>query len=117
MLSLGITNSVSVDDEIGRKHAFVILLILEGVDGTLEGLLHLGLNYLLTFFLNQILAVVLTHTLVDGSSKTHNRFWSCMANVDSNEHGSEGIHHFREFHLVEISATFDIDLLENVACL
>lgn len=65
MLSLGITNSISVDDEIGWKHAFVILLILEGVDGTLEGLFHLGLNYLLSFFLNQVLAVVLTHTLVD----------------------------------------------------
>ena len=117
LLSLGITNSISVYDEIGWKHAFVILLTLEGVDSTLEGLLHLSLNYLLAFFLNQILAVVLTHTLVDGSSKTHNRFWSCMANIDSNEHGPEGIHHFREFHLVKISSTFDIDLLENVACL
>lgn len=70
LLSLSITDPISVDNEIGRKQ--VAVLVLEGADGFLEGLLHLGLDNLLALPLDQVLAVVLTHGLVDRCCETHN---------------------------------------------
>ena len=63
LLSLSVTHSIPVDDEVRGELATILLL--EGSDSVLESLLHLSLDDLLASLLDQILTVILTHGLVD----------------------------------------------------
>ena len=63
MITLSITDPVSVDDEVGRE--LTVVVFGEGFDRLFDGILHVVLNDLLTFLLDEVVTVVLTHVLVD----------------------------------------------------
>lgn len=63
MITLSITDTVSVDDEVGRE--LTVVVFGEGFDRLFDGILHVVLNDLLTFLLDEVVTVVLTHVLVD----------------------------------------------------
>lgn len=60
---MSITDTVSVDDEVGRE--LTVVVFGEGFDRFFDGILHVVLNDLLTFLLDEVVTVVLTHFLVD----------------------------------------------------
>jgi len=63
LITLSITDTVSVDDEVGRE--LTVVVFGEGFDRLFDGILHVVLNDLLTFLLDEVVTVVLTHVLVD----------------------------------------------------
>jgi len=63
LITLSITDPVSVDDEVGRE--LTVVVFGEGFDRLFDGILHVVLNDLLTFLLDEVVTVVLTHVLVD----------------------------------------------------
>jgi len=86
LVTLGITDSISEDDEGCWEFTFVILC--ESRDRFFNQLLHVVLNNLLTFLLNQVSAVVLAHFLVDACREANNWLRTWVTNVNTNQHGS-----------------------------
>ena len=39
-----------------------------------------------------------------------------MAHIDPNQHGSERFHRLGELHLVQVTTSLNVDLLQDVAC-
>lgn len=88
LTSHSITDSVSVDDEVTRKLA---LLLLESIECTLDGALEvLVVNYLLAFLLYHLLRVVLTHLTVDGGTEANDGLGTRVTDIDSNQHSVRG---------------------------
>lgn len=68
LVSHGITDTISVDDKVSGKVRLVSLL--EGLDGSLEGVTHLSTHDFLTLRLHNELGEVLGELGVDGSSES-----------------------------------------------
>ena len=62
-VTLGVSNTIPEDDEVGRL-GLPIVLIPEGLHCSLEGLNQLLIDDLLAALLDQILAVILSHSRV-----------------------------------------------------
>lgn len=112
LVSHGITNTVSVDDEVGGQVRLVSLL--EGLDGSLEGVAHLTTHNFLTLRLHDELGEVLGQLGVDRSGESHNGGRTRMADIDTNEHGLDSFEHSGELHGEEIAADLRVDLSEDV---
>jgi hypothetical protein len=86
LVALSITDTVSVDHEVSRE--LVVVVLREWLDRLLYRLHHVFLHYLLTFFLNKIVTIVLTHVFVNTCRETDNWLRSCVTNVNADQHGS-----------------------------
>ena len=114
LLPLSITNPISINDEVSWELSTILLL--EGSNSILESLFHLRLNNLLASFLDQILAVILTHWLIDRGCKPNDGSWAGMAHINPDQHGSKRFHRLWELHLVQVTTSLNVDLLQHVAC-
>lgn len=96
LFSHRITDTITVDDEVGGLGTLV--LVLEDVNGFADEVLHFVLDNFLSLGLYDVVRVVLRHGFVGGSCKSNHGLFSRVAHVDTNEHGSAGVHHRRELH-------------------
>ncbi len=82
--SHGITDTISVDDEVLRV---ISVVVVETSESTFDAVLQLAVDDLSTLRLNDALRVVLTATLVDSGTETDNGVGACMTHVNANKHG------------------------------
>lgn len=111
-VTLSITQTISIDDEISR--VFSSVLRSKDLNGILDRIFHLRLDDLLSFLLDDELRVVLTHLDVCGSCKANDRVWSRMADINSNKHSALRLHDVWELHRVEVAAHLAVHLLNDV---
>jgi hypothetical protein len=112
LVSLGISNTVTIDDEVSGE--LVVVLLSEGLDGGLDRLNHLFLDDFLSLALHQVIAEVLTHVPVDARREADNRLGSRVAHVDTNQHRAHLVHDRRELQSVEVAAHLAVDLAQDV---
>ena len=86
LIALSITYTVSKDYEVSWK--LILMVFSKWLDCLTYRLLHVVLNNLLTFLLDQEIAVVLAHLLIDWSWKANNWLWTSMTYVDSDQHSA-----------------------------
>ena len=112
-VTLCITQAISIDDEVGR----VVSTVLRSKDfnGILDAFLHLSLDDLLSFLLDNELRVVLAHLSIGRSSNADDRVWSRMADINTNEHVTLCLHDVRELHVVKISSNLTVHLFDHVS--
>lgn len=67
LLTLGITDTITVDDQMGREHAVVVLG--KDLNRLLQTFFHLSLDDFLALRLHNVLRVVLTHLFVSTGGK------------------------------------------------
>jgi len=96
LVSHGIADTITVDDEVGRLSSLVV--VLEAMDGFADKLLHLVLDNFLALRLDDVLRVVLRHLFVGGSSKSDYGLSASVTDIDTNEHSLDTIHDLRELH-------------------
>ena len=84
--SHGITDTVSVDDEVVREHSLGMLVFI-GLNGVLQCFSQVGIDNFLSFLLQNLVRVVLTEFLIDGCTETDNGLPSLMADINTDEHG------------------------------
>lgn len=108
-----VANSVSVDEDVVRQLAVVV--VSEGLESTLEvELQHARVDDFLAFLgLGTGLGVVLAHVLVVGGAEPNDTLLALVAHVDTHQHGFLG-DFVSEVESPEISAEFGIDLSEDV---
>lgn len=99
--SLSITDTITVDDEVGGELA--IMLSCKDFNSFLERVLHFCLNNLLTLPLDDVLRVVLTHLLVGTGSEADHRGGSSVTDVNSDQHRAHAVHGLRELQVEQIS--------------
>jgi hypothetical protein len=111
--SHGISNTVSVDENVIWEGAVVV--VLKSSKGFLEVLFeHARADDLLALLaLGTRLGVVLAHVLVVGSTEADNTLFTFVANVDSNEHGFFG-DLWSETKAPEVTTELSINLSEDV---
>ena len=112
LVSLGITDAISEDDEVSGQHA--VVLSGKHVDCLLERLFKLGLNNLLPFALDDILRVILAQLLICAGSKANYRVRARMTHVNTDQHRSHIIHNLGELQVEEIALDFGVDLTQDV---
>lgn len=112
LITLGITHTVSVDDDISWE--LVLVVNRESPDSLTDRLLHVVLHDLLALPLNQIITVVLTHLLVDGSREANDRLGSCMTHINADQHGSLLLHSLWKLHVVEVTTSLGVYLSKDV---
>lgn len=112
LISLGITDTIAEDNEVGREVA--LMVSGKDFDGLLKRVLHLSLNDLLALPLNDVFRVVLAHLLVGARSETNDRVGACVANIDSDQHRSHVVHDLRELEMEEVAFNLRIDLTQDV---
>ena len=115
LVSLCITNTVSVDHNVRRP--LVLVVLLESFDCSNDRLAHVDCNNLLALFLNKVLAVVLGHFFVDACREANNRVRTRVANINSNKHSSFLVKDLRELQIVQITSRLTVNLLQNVGSL
>jgi hypothetical protein len=108
LVTLSISNSVTVDDEVSGKLSFVINC--KSLDSTLYRINHLLLDNLLTLGLNQVITKVLAQVGVDTCREANDRLGTGMAHINTNQHGTHAFHLLREAQSVKIPAEFTVDL-------
>jgi hypothetical protein len=96
LISHGIADTITVDDEVGRLSALVV--VLEAMNGFADKLLHLVFDNFLALGLDYVLRVILRHLFVSGSSKSDYRLSTSVTDIDTNEHSLNTIHDLRELH-------------------
>lgn len=107
-----ISDSVSVDDEVIRVQLLRVLSFI-GLNGGSQSIFKLGVDNLLSLFLQNLVRVVLAHLWVDGSTEANNGLLALMAYIDSNEH-SVWRNFLGEFQVVEVSTELGVHLSQNV---
>lgn len=112
MVTLSITNSVSVDNKVSWVLALVVLCEL--LDGLKNRVPHVVLNNLLAFLLDQEVAVVLRHFSVERSREANNGLGPCMADINTNKHRALLLECFWKLQMVEIASDFTVHLPQNV---
>lgn len=112
LISLGITDTIAEDNEVGWELA----LVVRGKDFNrlLKGLLHLSLNDLLAFLLNDVFRIVLTHLFVGACSEANDRVGACVTNIDSDQHRFHVVHDLRELEVEEVAFDLGVDLAQDV---
>jgi len=112
LVSHGITNTVSEDDEVGWK--FLLMVASKHLDGPLYGVLHLLLNDFLALALDQEVRVVLTQFFVGGGRETYDGVVTSVADINTDQHGSLGIEGLGELEVEEISSDLGVDLSQDI---
>ena len=92
--SLGIADSVSVDNEVSWKLTLVTLL--KSFNCRNNQFLHFVLDNLLTLALDQIVAVVLRHFRIYAGCEADDGLRSRVTHIDSNQHSTYGVEHLWE---------------------
>lgn len=111
--SLGVTHSISIDDDCSWE--LVTIVMWETSESFTEWLLDFILfNDFLALSLHKVVRVVLWHLFIDRRGKTNDGLWTRMTNVNTNQHGALLLHLCWEFQIVKITASFAINLSENV---
>ena len=90
------------------------MVLSEDFNGLFEAILHLSLDDFLTLSLDNVLAIVLAHLTIGTCCKTNDRLGTCVANIDSNQHGLHVVHFGWELQMEKIALYFRVDLPEDV---
>jgi hypothetical protein len=94
LIALGITDTISVDDDISRE--FTLVMLRERLDSQTDWLLHVVLDNLLSLFLDQIVTVVLAHLFVNRGWEADNWLGTCVTHIYADQHGSLLLDSLRE---------------------
>ena len=83
----GITNSISVDEDMIWKRS--IVMVTEGLECTLKVFLEntRADDFLALLALRTCLGVVLAHVLIVGGAEANDTLLALVANVDTDQHG------------------------------
>jgi hypothetical protein len=81
----------------------------EGLDRFTDRLLHF-----LSFLLDQVVAVVLTHLLVGRGRETDDGLRTGVAHINTDQHGALLLEGFWELEMVEITTSLGVHLSEDV---
>ena len=84
------------------------------LDSILEDILDLASYHLLTLLLHDEVRVVLRHLFVDRCSEADDRVTSCVAHVNTNQHGLHVVHLFRELKVEKVASHLAVHLLQHV---
>lgn len=95
LITLLLSNSISVNNEVGWLAS---LLVLEDLDGLLNQKLHLVLHELLTLRLDDVVREVLTQGLIGAGCESNHTRLTCVADINSNEHDLKFSDYLRELH-------------------
>ena len=108
LVALSVTNTISVYDEICWK----LLFMIRGkcLNCLQDWSFHVSLDNLLSFLLNEMIAIILTHFLIDASWETHNWLRTSVTHVDSYQHCAFLRKRFRKLEIVKITTRFTINL-------
>lgn len=109
--SHGITNTISVDNEVIRE---ISMALSKATHCSLKSLLKLLVDYLLASLLTDLLRIVLTQLLVDRSTETDNRSGSRVADVHTNQHGVRQ-QFLGETEIEQIPTEFGVHLSQDVS--
>jgi len=93
LVTLGITNTIAVNHEVGWVS---LVFLAEGLDRFAKELIHLVFDNLLTFPLDDVVAVVLTHLRVDRGREADYRLSTRVADIDTNQHRLLLVENLRE---------------------
>jgi hypothetical protein len=85
LASHSIANTISIDDKVFRV---VFVLVSETTKSSLDSILELRRNNLLTLLLDDLLRVVLTTLLINSGAEADNALRSRVTNVNANQHGA-----------------------------
>lgn len=111
LITLLLANSISVYNEVGRLAS---LLVFENLNRLLNQEFHLVLHKLLTLRLNNVVREVLTQSFISASCKSNYTRLTCVADIDSNEHGLKFSDYLRELHREEVTSNFAVHLPDDV---
>lgn len=113
MLAHGITNTITIDEDVVRQGAVVEATI--GLESAAEIVLKdVGRDDLLTLLsLRCSLSVVLAHVLIVGRNKTYDALLALVANINTNEHGLVG-DFLTKVHAPQVTTELGVDLSDNV---
>lgn len=81
LITLLLSNSISVNDEVGWLTS---LLVFEDLNGLLNQEFHLVLHKLLTLRLNDVVREILAQSFIGAGCKSNDTRLTCMADIDSN---------------------------------
>ena len=112
LVSHGITDTISEDDEVGWESPVVVAC--KHLNGSLDGVLHLLLNNFLALALDQEVRVVLTKFTVGGSRETDNGVVTGVTHIDTDQHGSLGVEGLWELEVEEVSSDLGVDLSQDI---
>lgn len=115
LVALSFSDTISVDDEVGRELTAVPLS--KSLDCLLDDLLHFILDYFLSFLLNQEVRVVLAQLRVDACRETNDRLGACVTDINANQHVAGLTQGFGELQVVKITSRLGVDLTQDVGCL
>ena len=90
------------------------MLLSKSLDRFLDDLLHLILNDLLTFLLDEVVRVVLAHVWVDAGRDPNDRLGPGVADVNANQHVALGGHCLWELQVVQVASSLRVDLTQDV---
>lgn len=113
LLAHGVTNTVSVDEDVFGQVAIVVLSVaLEGAAEVVSE--NLGADDLLTFLrLRTGLSVVLTKVTVIGCTETNRTLSAFVTYINTNKHGL-GRDFFAEVHAPQVTSNLSIHLANDV---
>ena len=112
LVSLGIADTVSVDNDVGGVFFFMVLR--ESSNRSHHSLFHLGLHNLFTLLLDNVLRVVLTHLFIDAAAETNHRFRTSVANINTDQHSAFLVKHFWELEVVQVTTSLTVYLFDYV---
>ena len=115
LLAHGITNTVTVHDEVGWLLS--VVAFLEAGDGLPDQILHLVIDDFCSLGHEKVVRVVLGHCLVRAGSEADYGVAARMADIDADKHGVDLVHDGRELHLEEISTHLRVHLPQDVGSL
>ena len=111
LISLLFTDTVSVDNQIGRV---VFVVLNKHFQGFFDWFTHICVDNFLALFLNEAFAMILCHSRVNSCWEPHNRLLTFVTHIYSNQHGPTLSKSIRELHTVQISTDLAIDLSQNI---
>ena len=106
-----IADTVTIDYEVLRVAA---TLVSKGAESSLDSLLELRANDLLSLLLDDAVTPVLAESLVDRGTEAHYRHRSRVTHIDTDEHGKTGDLR-RELELIEVTTKLGVDLPQHIA--
>lgn len=112
LLSHLVTDSISVDDDLGWP--LTLMAVLELLNGSDKASIEVLLNQLLVLLLDDNVRVVLGLMRVGSGAEAHDTLLSGMADIDSDDHDLLLVHELGPLHPQALSAHLGVDLFHDV---
>jgi hypothetical protein len=113
LIALSITNTISVNNKVCWILTFMVFC--KKFNCLHNRVLHIVLDNLLPFLLDQKITIVLGHFSIVRGWKTYNWLGTCMTNVDTNQHCTLLQKCIWEFKMIKVATNFTVHLSQDIS--